>query len=114
MAEHGEWNRKSATLSDVTAEKEYGAAQDFIVNDSEYGKLQWRDGAIWGDAYLTILRSELEAYIAAKPDSEHSANKKLQNEIRVLKKIVALLRRKRTALEEQKAVIERALKAKQE
>ena len=24
MAEHGEWNRKGATLSDKTAKKEYG------------------------------------------------------------------------------------------
>jgi hypothetical protein len=31
MAEHGEWNRKGAVLSDVTAQKEYGVTRDFIV-----------------------------------------------------------------------------------
>src|SRR3990170_3717497 len=31
MAEYGEWNRKGATLSDVTATKEYGVSRDFIV-----------------------------------------------------------------------------------
>ncbi len=31
MAEYGEWNRKGATLSDVTAKKEYGVDQDFIM-----------------------------------------------------------------------------------
>ena len=31
MAEYGEWNRKGATLSDVTAKKEYGVGRDFIV-----------------------------------------------------------------------------------
>ena len=33
MAEHGEWNRKGATLSDVTAEAEYGVSRDFIVKE---------------------------------------------------------------------------------
>jgi hypothetical protein len=31
MAEYGEWNRKGASLSDVTAQKEYGVTRDFIV-----------------------------------------------------------------------------------
>lgn len=31
MAEYGEWNRKGATLSDVTEKKEYGVDRDFIV-----------------------------------------------------------------------------------
>jgi hypothetical protein len=31
MAEFGEWNRKGAALSEVTAEKEYGVTPDFIV-----------------------------------------------------------------------------------
>ena len=30
MAEYGEWNRKGATLSGVTAKKEYGVARDFM------------------------------------------------------------------------------------
>jgi hypothetical protein len=29
MAEYGEWNRKGAVLSDVTAQKEYGLTRDF-------------------------------------------------------------------------------------
>jgi hypothetical protein len=31
MAEYGAWNRKGATLSDVTAQAEYGVSRDFIV-----------------------------------------------------------------------------------
>jgi hypothetical protein len=31
MAEYVEWNRKAATLSDVTAQTEYGVNRDFIV-----------------------------------------------------------------------------------
>ncbi len=38
MAEYGEWNRKGAVLSDVTAQKEYGVTRDFIVK----GGPSWR------------------------------------------------------------------------
>jgi hypothetical protein len=43
MAEYGAWNRKGATLSDVTALKEYGVDAEFITRgirsgDSETGK----------------------------------------------------------------------------
>ena len=64
MAEYGEWNRKGATLSDVTAQKEYGVTRDFIVQGIQAGKLEYRDGAVWGNPYLRVLRSQLEPYIA--------------------------------------------------
>ncbi len=48
MAEYGEWNRKGATLSDKTAFREYGVTRDFVVDGIRAGKLDVRDGAIWG------------------------------------------------------------------
>lgn len=60
MAEYGEWNSKGSTLSDVTAHKEYGVSQEFIVDGINSGKLEYREGAIWGNPYLRILRSQLE------------------------------------------------------
>ena len=42
MAEYGEWNRKGATLSDITAKKEYGVDRDFIVKGIRAGKLEYR------------------------------------------------------------------------
>lgn len=44
MAELGEWNRKGSALSDVTAQKEYGVSEDFIVNGIKSGKLEYREG----------------------------------------------------------------------
>ncbi len=32
MAEYGEWNREGATLSAVTAKKEYGVGRELVVN----------------------------------------------------------------------------------
>jgi hypothetical protein len=60
MAEYGEWNRKGATLSDVTAKKEYGVTRDFIVKGVNAGALEFREGAVWGSPYLRILRSQLQ------------------------------------------------------
>ena len=45
MAAYGEWNRKGAVLSDVTALKEYGVTRDFIVKGIQAGKLEYREGA---------------------------------------------------------------------
>ena len=64
MAEYGEWNRKGATLSDVTANKEYGVDRDFIVKGIRAGKLEYREGVVWGNPYFRLLRSQLEKYIA--------------------------------------------------
>jgi hypothetical protein len=82
MAEHGEWNRKDATLSDMTAQKEYGVTRDFIVEGIRAGKLDYRDGAIWGNPYLRVLKSQLELYIAERLGSEHLMGKKAQTELR--------------------------------
>src|SRR6195256_3192164 len=76
MAEYGEWNRKGAVLSDVTAHKEYGVTRDFIVKGIQAGKLEYREGVVWGNPYLRVLRSQLELYIAAQLGSEHSSGKK--------------------------------------
>ena len=109
MAEHGEWNRKGATLSDVTALKEYGVGRDFIVQGIRAGKLEYREGAIWGNPYLKILRSQLERYIAEQLGSQHLRGKKAQAELRKIDKEIGSLKKKLIALESQKAEIEAAI-----
>ena len=64
MAQYGEWNRKGATLSDVTAQKEYRVDRDFITKGVHTGKLEYREGSVGGSPHLRILRRQLEAYIA--------------------------------------------------
>ena len=109
MAEYGEWNRKGATLSEVTAQKEYGVSRDFIVKGIRAGKLEYREGAIWGNPYLRVLRSQLERYIAEQLGSSHLAGTKTQTELRKVKKEMAELKKKLTALQVQKAEIEQAI-----
>jgi hypothetical protein len=109
MAQYGEWNRKGATLSDVTAQKEYGVSRDFIVKGIRAGKLEYREGAIWGNPYLRVLRSQLEHYIAAQLGSSHLTSTKTQTELRRVKKEIAELKKKLTALQVRKAEIEQAI-----
>jgi hypothetical protein len=109
MAEYGEWHRKGATLSDVTATKEYGVSRAFIVRGIRSGKLEYREGSVWGNPYLRLLRRQLEAYIAEERGHDHVARGKVQTELRRVKKEMADLKRKLTALETRKTALENAL-----
>jgi hypothetical protein len=110
MAEYGEWNRKGATLSDVTATKEYGVSRDFIVKGIRAGKLEYREGAIWGNPYLRVLRGQLEQYIAEERGGDRLVSAKLQTELRQCKKEMASLKRRLTELEARRTELEKALK----
>ncbi len=106
MAEYGEWNRKGATLSDATAKKEYGVDRDFIIRGIEAGKLEYREGAIWGNPYLKLLRRQLEQYIADELGSDHLASGKKQTELRKIKKEIASLKRRLKGLELRRTELE--------
>ena len=109
MAEYGEWNRKGATLSDVTAEAEYGVSRDFIVKGIQTAKLEYRDGAIWGNPYLRILRSQLEKYISEECGQAYLVKVKNQAELRRIKKEISDLKKKLKALEGRKADLDESL-----
>ena len=109
MAEHGEWNRKGATLSDVTAKKEYGVDRDFIIKGIEAAKLEYRDGSIWGNPYLRILRSQLEDYIVAELGTQYLAKTKTEFELRTIKKQISATKKKLKALELRKKELENSM-----
>ena len=85
MAEYGEWNRKGATLSHVTAKKEYGVSEEFIVKGIRAGKLEYREGSIWGNPYLRVLRSQLEQYIAEELGADRVSSGRNQTALRKIK-----------------------------
>jgi len=109
MAEYGEWNRKGAVLSDVTAQKEYRVTRDFIVKGIQSGKLEYREGSVWGNPSLTMLGNQLEQYIKAQLGSEYLETRKFQTELRSISKEIANLRKKLAALEARKASLQRAI-----
>ena len=108
MAEYGEWNRKGATLSDRTAEKEYGVNQDFIIKGIRDGKLEYREGVIYGNPYLRVLRSQLEHFIEAELGQNYLSERKKHAELRRIKKEISTLEKKLNELQSRKEVIENA------
>ena len=110
MAEYGEWNRKGATLSDVTAKKEYGLSREFIVKGIRAGKLEYREGAIWGNPYLRVLRSQLEQYIAEELGADRVSTGKNQTELRRIKKEMADLENRLAELQARRTELEKTLK----
>lgn len=106
MAEYGEWNRKGATLSHKTAEKEYGVDLEFIVKGIRAGKLEYREGEIYGNPYLRVLRSQLEKYIAEERGKEHLTNRKETTELHKINREISSLEKKLNELNSRKAAIE--------
>ena len=110
MAEYGEWNRKGATLSDVTAKKEYGVNRDFIVKGIRAGKLEYREGVVWGNPYLRVLRSQLEQYIAEELGADCLRSGKNQTELRKIKKEIADLQKRLDDLHVRRTEIEKTMR----
>ncbi len=110
MAELGEWNQKGATLSDVTAQTEYGVSQEFIIKDIKAGQLEYRDGSVWGNPYLRILRSQLEKYIATELGDGQLRRIKGQAELRKVKKEMTALNKKLNSLQNRKKELEASLR----
>ena len=109
MAEYGEWNRKGATLSDVTAKTDYGVGRDIIVKGIQTGKLEYREGSVWGNPYLRVLRSQLEHYLAEELGEPYLHRVKNQAELRKVKKAIAALKKQLAGLQKRQQELEASL-----
>jgi len=110
MAEYGEWNKKGATLGDVTAQKEYGISSEFIIKGINSGQLEYREGSIWGNPYIRVLRSQLEKDISDQLGNEYLMTVKNKAELRAIKKELDDLMKRMDALQKRKAEIESTMK----
>ena len=111
MADYGEWNRKGATLSDATAQTDYGVTRDFIIEGIRGGKLECREASIWGNPTFKILRSQLELYIASERGPDYLARRKTDAELRAVNREISATRKKLATLQARKAELDRATKA---
>jgi predicted nuclease with TOPRIM domain len=107
MAEYGEWSRKGATLSDITAKKEYRVDRDFIIKGIEEGKLEYRHASVWGSPFIKILRRQLEDYIKAELGEEYLEKAKAKTEFLKIKKEMAEIKKRLRELEAGKAELEK-------
>ena len=106
MAEYGEWGHKGATLSEVTAQKEFGVSRAFIVKGIRSGKLEYRKGSIWGNPCLRLLRSQLEGYVAERLGADRLSTGKNQTELRKIKSEMAALTKRLGELQTRRAELE--------
>ena len=99
-----EWQRKNGTLSDKTACKEFGLTYGQIVKAIRAGRLQYRSGSIYGNPFLRLLRSEVEAFVGKAHGVGYLEERKagtelakIDRELRQLKaRIVAIERHRGT------------------
>lgn len=78
------------------------------MNGIKSGKLEYRDGAIWGNPYLRILKSQLESYIIEQLGSNYLVSKKSQTELRKINKEIADMKKKLAELQARKSEIEKS------
>ena len=85
-------------------------SRDFIVKGIRAGKLEYRDGAIWGNPYLRLLRSQLERYIVEELGADRLSSSKNQAELRKIKKEMADLKRRLDELQVRRMELEKAMR----
>jgi hypothetical protein len=83
---------------------------EFVVAGINAGKLEYREGSVWGNPYLRILRSQLEPYVAAELGHEYLTSVKSKTELRAIVSEITSLRKKLASLEARKATLEGAKK----
>ncbi|MFZ3167098.1 MAG: hypothetical protein WA130_05740 [Candidatus Methanoperedens sp.] len=100
------WIKKGATLSDKSARKEFGLTQEEIIEGIRGGKLHYQENNVFGNPFLRLIRSEVEAFVDEKHGSNYLKMKKIKKELaqtikelKMLKIQVATLELKRYSLQ---------------
>jgi len=98
-----EWQRKGATLSDKTAQKELGVTWDEIVRAIRAGTLQYREGSMHGNPWIRLLRREVEELVKTKHGDDYLKTQRTRTELARIDRELKRLRRQIVALEKQKS-----------
>ena len=97
------WSTKGATLSDKSAQKEFGLTFEEIVEGIRAGKLQYRENSIYGSPFLRLIRQEVEALVNEKYGKEYLKRKQLKKELAEVNKTLRELKSQTLSLEKRKA-----------
>lgn len=96
------WGRKNETLSDKTAEKEYGVSRSDIVEAINAGELQFREGSMHGYPWLRLLRIEVERLVEKKYGAQYLNEMKTKKELAEINKELKVLKTRMNELENRK------------
>jgi hypothetical protein len=98
-----EWQRKGATLSDKTTWDEFGLTQDEIVRAIRAGKLHYREGSMYGNPWLRLLRREVEALVTKNHGGHYLKDLQAKTELAHINRELKRLKNQMAALEERKS-----------
>ena len=84
--------------------------RQFIIKGINTGKLEYRQGVIWGNPYLKILRSQLEEYISRELGPEYLADVKNKLELRKIKREIFDIKKRLKELQIRKIELEKSMK----
>ena len=105
-----EWTKKHGSLSDKTASKEFGLTQKDIIIAINEGKLQFREGSVYGNPFFRLLRSEVEKLAEEKFGKNFLIASKAKTELKNINKELKELKLKVEQLEKQKNKLNLILK----
>jgi hypothetical protein len=103
------WTKKGATLSDKSAQKEFGLTQEEITQAIKDGKLRYRLNNIYGNPYLRLIRREVETLVTEKHGRMYLEKKKLKKELAQINRTLKALKTQVMALEKRRVELLEAL-----
>ena len=97
--DHAVWGQKGATLSDKTAQKEFGSRQEDILQAIKAGKLHYRHNTLYGNPCLKLLREEVECLVNEQYGMDYLKQRNAKTELSKVQTAIRSLQRKIAQLE---------------
>ena len=91
------WVQKGATLSDKTAQKEFGLRQEDIMQAIKAGKLHYRHNTLYGNPCLKLLREKVECLVNEQYGMDYLKQRNAKTELSKVQTAIRSLRDRLTA-----------------
>ena len=98
-----EWRLKGATLSNKTAEEEFGLSWEDIVRAIRSGKLHYQEQSMHGNPWFRLLRREVEALVKAQHGANYLKERQAKTELAGINRELKRLKSQIAVLEERKS-----------
>ena len=96
------WGKKDETLSDKSAEKEYGISSKEILDAINAGELQFRESSMHWNPWFRLLRVEVERFVEKKYGVDYLKEKKAKKELSEINRELKTLNKRISELENRK------------
>jgi len=96
------WGKKNETLSDKSAENEYGISRKEILDAINAGELQFRESSMHGNPWFRLLRVEIERLVEKKYGADYLKEKKTKKELSEINRELKELSKRTFELENRK------------